>query len=101
MLIQVKQNNWILPLRDEQTAREDDVRLIGLRIRMAHEVPVIFHQLNTAGWWWENFEKRSYKELQALCRYHGLQTTGNKRLLVSILSKYWRDRIRNGSAQSN
>lgn len=94
-MIDVKENNWLLPLNGE-THNVDQTRWDGLQVRIAHEVPPIFHSLNTASWWYDHFEQYGINDLRSMCKKLGIQTSGNKNLLVAVLAKYWRDRIRDG-----
>jgi len=94
----VTANNWLLPLSDEYFV-VPSVMVRGLEIRMAHEVPVIFHGINSRTWWYSYWNKKNIKELKAACKGLGVRCNfATKAQYVDALAEYWRNRIDHISA---
>lgn len=103
MTFDVKQNNWILPLKGEEFYSGTDVahnhaqsvREHGMAIKIAWQPAVTFNMLNAA-YWPHYFSQMKLPELKRLCALLDVEVHGSKNHKlnhVHALSEHYRDRF--------
>lgn len=89
-MIDIQQNNYLLPLRGENIDSVDYVLSLGIKARARMERTPIHAELND-GFWVEHFRQKSHRELIALTKSLGLvhRKKAPKMYFVETLSQYF------------
>lgn len=100
MTFDVKQNNWILPIKgeyfmvdSEETLHQMRLREQAMKIKIDWQTADTFNMLNEH-WWPAFFNQKNLLQLRAVCRDLDIPWRGLKKPeLVRILSEHYRARF--------
>lgn len=95
-MIDVKKNNHLLPLENEEYDISSDrvwVQNLGLKAIIEMERAPVFNDLNKS-FWSDHFSKMNYNDLRTQVRLLQLVASNTtKAEFVSVLTTYWSHRI--------